>query len=185
MRQNIICCIVCRANALFSELSVRLYYGKLALLNRLYRPPKISELFMKLPSPMKIFFSAFVLFIFMKAYTQQHDFSNKYVVPGDTLVQQKLAHWQDIKFGLLMHWGTYSEWGIVESWSICPEDEGWAQRKGTYAGNYFDYGKAYENLQTTFNPTKFDPSKWAGSGKRCGNEICCFHYKTPRWLLHV
>ncbi len=27
-----------------------------------------------------------------------------------------------------MHWGTYSQWGIVESWSICPEDYGWYQR---------------------------------------------------------
>jgi len=132
---------------------------------------------MKLPSPMKIFFSAFVLFIFMKAYAQQHNFSNKYVVPADTLVQQKLAHWQDIKFGLLMHWGTYSEWGIVESWSICPEDEGWTQRKGPYAGNYFDYGKAYENLQTTFNPTKFDPSKWAGAAKDAGMKYVVFTTK--------
>jgi alpha-L-fucosidase len=46
-------------------------------------------------------------------------------------VQAKLDRWQDNKFGLLMHWGTYSQWGIVESWSICPEDEGWTQRQRT------------------------------------------------------
>jgi alpha-L-fucosidase len=54
-----------------------------------------------------------MMLIFIKATAQQHKLSDKYVVPSDTLVQQKLAHWQDIKFGLLMHWGTYSEWGIV------------------------------------------------------------------------
>ena len=109
---------------------------------------------------MKKLLCCLLLFITIKSRAQQHNFSNDYVVPSDTLVQQKLAHWQDLKFGLFMHWGTYSQWGIVESWSICPEDEGWTQRKGPYAANYFGYVKAYENLQTTFNPTKFDPEKW-------------------------
>jgi len=39
---------------------------------------------------------------------------NRYVPETDPLVNQKLKQWQDIKFGLLMHWGTYSQWGIVE-----------------------------------------------------------------------
>jgi len=115
--------------------------------------------------------------ISIKANAQQHNFSDNYVVPKDPLVQQKLAHWQDIKFGLLMHWGTYSEWGIVESWSICPEDEGWTQRRGPYAANYFDYVKAYENLQTTFNPTKFDPDKWAAAAKDAGMKYVVFTTK--------
>ena len=46
-----------------------------------------------------------------------------YVEEKDTLVRQKLEQWQDLKLGLLMHWGTYSQWGIVESWSLCSEDE--------------------------------------------------------------
>lgn len=52
-----------------------------------------------------------------------------YVPETDPLVIEKLEQWQDLKFGLLMHWGTYSQWGIVESWSICPEDYGWCERK--------------------------------------------------------
>ena len=126
---------------------------------------------------MKKILTAFILFLFIKANAQQHNFSDNYVVPQDPLVQQKLSHWQDIKFGLLMHWGTYSEWGIVESWSICPEDEGWTQRRGPYAGNYFDYVKAYENLQTTFNPTKFDPGKWAAAAKDAGMKYVVFTTK--------
>jgi|WetSurSiteA1Bulk_404760.scaffolds.fasta_scaffold983327_1 alpha-L-fucosidase len=33
-----------------------------------------------------------------------------YVPETDPLAQQKLVQWQDIKFGLIMHWGTYSVW---------------------------------------------------------------------------
>src|SRR6185312_15408593 len=88
-----------------------------------------------------------------------------YFKPADPLVRNKISEWQDRKFGLLMHWGTYSQWGIVESWSICPEDEGWTQRRGPYSKNYYDYLHAYENLKTTFNPTHFDPGKWAAAAK--------------------
>lgn len=126
---------------------------------------------------MKKILTAFILLMFIKANAQQHNFSDKYVVPKDSLVREKLAHWQDIKFGLLMHWGTYSEWGIVESWSICPEDEGWTKRRGPYAANYFDYVKAYENLQTTFNPTSFDPDKWAAAAKDAGMKYVVFTTK--------
>ncbi|MCB0687190.1 MAG: alpha-L-fucosidase, partial [Saprospiraceae bacterium] len=49
----------------------------------------------------------------------------RYVPETDPLVLKKLEKWQDLKFGLLMHWGSYSQWGIVESWSICPEEYGW------------------------------------------------------------
>src|ERR1043165_414524 len=50
---------------------------------------------------------------------------DRYVADPDPRIRQRIDEWQDIKFGLLMHWGTYSQLGIVESWSICPEDEGW------------------------------------------------------------
>jgi alpha-L-fucosidase len=120
---------------------------------------------------------ACLFFTIITVNAQQHNFSDNYVVPSDTLVQQKLAHWQDIKFGLLMHWGTYSEWGIVESWSICPEDEGWTKRRGPYAANYFDYVKAYEKLQTTFNPVKFNPKKWADAAKEAGMKYLVFTTK--------
>ena len=45
------------------------------------------------------------------ARAQEHHLQ-KYYPPTDTLVQQKLATWGDMKFGLLMHWGPYSQWGI-------------------------------------------------------------------------
>ncbi|WP_460944732.1 alpha-L-fucosidase [Spirosoma daeguense] len=110
---------------------------------------------------------------------QQHSEQNhsQYVVPKDSLVRQKLAKWQTVKFGLLMHWGTYSEWGVVESWSLCPEDEGWCERRGPYSANWYEYKKAYENLQTTFNPTKFNPERWATAARDAGMKYVVFTTK--------
>jgi alpha-L-fucosidase len=108
---------------------------------------------------------------------QQHNMSKDYVIPEDSLVQKKLHKWQGLKFGLFMHWGTYSQWGVVESWSICPEDEGWTQRRGPYGGDYYNYKKAYENLQTTFNPTNFNPEKWVAAAKYAGMKYVVFTTK--------
>mgnify|MGYP001275743312 CR=1 FL=1 len=104
----------------------------------------------------------------------QHD---KYHAPSDPQVLDKIAAWQDLKFGLFMHWGPYSQWGIVESWSICPEDEGWTQRRGPHSKNYFDYVKAYEKLQTTFNPVQFAPEKWVQAAKAAGMKYMVFTTK--------
>lgn len=41
-----------------------------------------------------------------------------YQWPSDKAVLEKLDRWQDLKFGVLMHWGIYSVPGIIESWSI-------------------------------------------------------------------
>lgn len=107
----------------------------------------------------------------------QHE-SQKYVPETDPLVLEKLDQWQDMKFGLLMHWGAYSQWGIVESWSICPEDYGWCQRKkGEHSDNYFEYVKEYENLKTTFNPVNFNPEKWAKAAKNAGMKYVIFTTK--------
>ncbi|HVP91549.1 MAG TPA: alpha-L-fucosidase [Terriglobales bacterium] len=83
----------------------------------------------------------------------------------DPAVLRKLEWFKDAKFGLMMHWGPYSQWGVVESWSICSEDEPWCRRS---MPNYVEYKKAYENLPRTFNPTKFDPAKWAAAAKAAG-----------------
>jgi alpha-L-fucosidase len=121
--------------------------------------------------------TSFLLSAAIISHAQQHNFNDSYVKPTDTLVQQKIDQWQDLKFGLFMHWGTYSQWGVVESWSICPEDEGWTQRRGPYAASYNEYVKAYENLQTTFNPVNFKPDKWATAAKDAGMKYVVFTTK--------
>ena len=102
----------------------------------------------------------------------------RYVPETDKMVLKKLEQWQDLKFGLLMHWGPYSQWGVVESWSICPEDYDWCQRtKGSNPSNYNDYKKEYEDLKKTFNPTKFSPEKWANAAKAAGMRYMIFTTK--------
>ncbi|MGN6179498.1 MAG: alpha-L-fucosidase [Mucilaginibacter sp.] len=118
-----------------------------------------------------------LLFACSGLIAQQHQISKSYVPPTDTLVRAKLGQWKTLKFGLFMHWGTYSQWGVVESWSICPEDEGWTQRKGPYSATYNGYVKAYENLQTTFNPTQFNPEKWVKAAKYAGMKYVVFTTK--------
>jgi len=127
---------------------------------------------MKIKILLSVFFTVLPVIIF-----SQHE-EGRYVPETDTLVLQKLEEWQNIKFGLLMHWGTYSQWGIVESWSICPEDYAWCVRKkGSHPDNYFEYKKEYENLQTTFNPVKFEPDKWAEAAKYAGMRYVIFTTK--------
>ncbi len=106
---------------------------------------------------------------------QEHE---RYVPETNPLVLKKLEAWQDLKFGLLMHWGAYSQWGIVESWSLCPEEYGWCQRTmGKNPDNYFEYVKEYEALKNTFNPTKFDPQKWAAAAEYAGMKYVIFTTK--------
>jgi alpha-L-fucosidase len=123
----------------------------------------------------KFIFIIFILFftVFYSLVFSQHG-EEQYVPDPDPLVQQKLEEWQDLKFGLLMHWGPYSQWGIVESWSICAEDEPWCRRS---MDDYEAYKKAYENLKTTFNPIDFDPEKWAVAAKEAGMRYMIFTTK--------
>ena len=117
-----------------------------------------------------VHFSLFSFLFSLKAQEQQ------YFKDPNPAIQKKLEDWQDLKFGLLMHWGTYSQWGIVESWSLCPEDEGWTKRRGPYANDWYTYKQAYENLQTTFNPVKFNPEKWALAAKNANKGCRSFRH---------
>ncbi|MCK3685769.1 alpha-L-fucosidase [Maribellus sp. YY47] len=125
----------------------------------------------------KLTFIIPLLFAFFAQAQMEHEITD-YVWPTDEKVLQKLEDWQDLKFGLLMHWGAYSQWGIVESWSICPEDYGWCERKkGSNPDDYFTYKKEYENLKLSFNPVNFDPGKWAEAAKNAGMKYVVFTTK--------
>jgi len=89
----------------------------------------------------------------------------QYIPVKDPLVKKNLNQWQNLKFGLMMHWGPYSQWGVVESWSICSEAEGWIERP---SDNYEEYKKKYRELNKTFNPIQFNPEKWAIAAKKAG-----------------
>jgi alpha-L-fucosidase len=92
----------------------------------------------------------------------------------DPLVLRKLEWFQDLKFGLMMHWGPYSQWGVVESWTLCSEDEPWCRRT---IPDYCEYKRRYEALPKTFNPVKFAPEKWAAAAARAGMRYVVFTTK--------
>jgi len=123
---------------------------------------------------MKKIFLLFLLILLLSSSSRAQEYLQKYYPETDPLVLKQLEKWQDIKFGLLMHWGPYSQWGVVESWSICSEDEGWERRNND---NYVEYKKKYEDLKKTFNPTKFDPGKWAKAAKDAGMKYVIFTTK--------
>ena len=118
------------------------------------------------------------LFITICGYGQEgfvHEKSSNYQWPTDSATLKKLDKWQDLKFGVLFHWGLYSVPGIVESWSICSEDQDWIPRDSTIA--YTDYKEWYWNLKDEFNPTDFDPAQWSRICKEAGMKYSLFTTK--------
>jgi alpha-L-fucosidase len=103
----------------------------------------------------------------------EHPTSSQYQWPTDPLVSKKLTAWQDLKFGMIIHWGLYAEAGIIESWSLCSED--WITRDS--ASDYGKYKEWYWGLNKTFNPQKFNPEQWAKAAKDAGMKYLVFTTK--------
>jgi alpha-L-fucosidase len=112
--------------------------------------------------------------LFLLSSAPAQEYLQKYYPETDPLALRQLEKWHDIKFGLLMHWGPYSQWGVVESWSICAEDEDWCRRK---IPDYVEYKRQYEDLKRTFNPAKFNPEKWALAARDAGMKYVVFTTK--------
>ena len=108
-----------------------------------------------------------------QSFVHQQSNTEDDVWPTDPQVLTKLKHWQDQKFGVLMHWGLYSVPGIVESWSICSEDWIVRERKPTYEEDKAWYWSQKDSL----NPVNFDPSKWADVMKKAGMKYMIFTTK--------
>ena len=99
----------------------------------------------------------------------------------DPLVWDKLDRFQDWKLGFMMHWGIYSQWGCIESWPLVEADK-WARpddlpawtERGKDFGRFFT---DYVALNKTFNPQKFDPTKWVAAAKDAGMKYVVFTTK--------
>ncbi|MDP2469981.1 MAG: alpha-L-fucosidase [Candidatus Palauibacterales bacterium] len=97
-----------------------------------------------------------------------------YVLPSDPQVREKLQEWQDLKFGLLMHWGLYAQLGIVESWALVSEDQPFQDRGGM---PYTEFKEMYFGLIREFNPRRFDPAPWARAAREAGMRYVVFTTK--------
>ena len=105
--------------------------------------------------------------------SQVHRQSDGYEYPTDPAVMEKLTAWQDLKFGVIFHWGLYAVPGIVESWSICSED--WITRPE--GSEYGEYKKWYWGLNSQLCPTQFDPKAWADYMADAGMKYMVFTTK--------
>ncbi|MDR0333126.1 MAG: alpha-L-fucosidase [Dysgonamonadaceae bacterium] len=125
----------------------------------------------------KLFFTLLLALVVLgaSAQTYTHGRSNTYTAPTDEKVLQKLDEWQDLRFGMLIHFGLYSHMGIVESWSICSEEEDWIPRDSTIS--YDAYKRAYWNTINEFAPVNFNPEAWASYGKKAGMRYVVFTTK--------
>lgn len=93
----------------------------------------------------------------------------------------RLDWFQDLKFGLFMHWGIYSQWDCSESWPLVMEDT-WARPDDLKAWNdrgrdYRRFRDDYRRLNLTFNPKSFAPEKWAKMAKLAGMKYVAFTTK--------
>lgn len=111
----------------------------------------------------------------VQGFVHRQSEASGYVWPTDSLVLQKLDKWQDLKFGVLFHYGLYSVPGIVESWSICSEDEEWISRRTDMT--YDEYKAWYWGLKDSLNPVNFDARQWADIMSDAGMRYMLFTTK--------
>ena len=94
------------------------------------------------------------------------EFSNCAVYPeykyaSDTAYEK----FQDMKFGMMIHWGFYSQLGVTESW--CANGSMTDQE-------VFDI---YYTLWQVFNPVEFNADEWAALAERAGMQFFQFTTK--------
>jgi alpha-L-fucosidase len=122
-------------------------------------------------------YASFVFMMYMStAHAQEqqiHPQSTKYEWPAEPDVKEKLEHWRDQKFGMIIHWGLYAVPGMIESWALCSED--WVTRDSNIA--YADFKKWYWGLNKDFNPVHFNPDQWAQAAKDAGMRYLVFTTK--------
>ena len=71
---------------------------------------------------------------------------------------QKIKNWQDLKYGLFVHWGPCSVAGVEIGWARKALRQG--EGIGTfYPGNSID-AEIYDNLYKKFDPVDFDADQW-------------------------
>ncbi len=114
----------------------------------------------------------------LTGYVHSYSPVEGYIVPEDEAVLKKLDAWQDLKFGVIFHWGVYSVPGVTESWVLCAEEEQWEYAERQKRGMSLEqFRKWYWGLSEVLNPVKFDPDKWADIMQDTGMKYMVFTTK--------
>lgn len=98
------------------------------------------------------------------------------VYPETEMLNKRLEWFQDLKLGVIMHWGLYAEAGIVESWQLSEEDE-WAREPRAWRDDIKELQRDYWELNKVFNPVNFNPNEWAKKCKEAGFKYLIFTTK--------
>ena len=106
-------------------------------------------------------------------YTREEN----YIPPKEPAVQETLSWFQDQKLGFMVHWGTYSQLGICESWPISDGDADWARKGLDWAEGGEQIRERYFALNKTFNPLRFHPEDWAVFARNAGFRYLVFTTK--------
>ena len=103
--------------------------------------------------------------------------SDRYVTPKEPEVREKLEWFRDQKLAFMVHWGTYSQLGMCESWPLTTEDKDWARKEYTWEPDDEKFRAKYFAMNQTFNPIRFDPDEWADFAKAAGFRYFIFTTK--------
>jgi alpha-L-fucosidase len=111
---------------------------------------------------------------FNDEYNHSYSEEKNYIKPSEKTLLDQLEWFRDQKFGLMMHWGPYSQWGCCESWPLSDADSAWSREKDILWTSDSEFKKAYWSLNKTFNPVRFDPRKWAEDAYESGFKYLLF-----------
>ncbi len=114
---------------------------------------------------------------FNKQHNHQYSAERYYIRPRQKEVQKSLERFQDAKFGIMFHWGLYSQWGIIESWALPDADRDWAWSEIDSDLSCAEFRRQYWDLIQSFNPVAFDPEQWAKTAKDAGFQYLLFTTK--------
>ena len=103
--------------------------------------------------------------------------ADRYVVPQEPEVIKKLEWFRDQKLAFMVHWGTYSQLGMCESWPISDGDAYWSRRDYTWEKDNRKFRAQYFAMNKTFNPIRFNPDEWAEFAKKAGFRYFIFTSK--------
>ncbi len=93
---------------------------------------------------------------------KKNKYEESYVIPDDEKIVAKLQTFKDLKLGMMMNFGIYSQASIIESWILSDEKE--TNRWSQWDVDWTDIEtakKQYWQLYKSFNPMRFDPVAWA------------------------
>lgn len=88
-------------------------------------------------------------------------------------MDQRMAWYQQAKFGLFIHWGAYAAAGVEASWPVMAPDLSEAMFQNTKRINQTEY----EQLPANFNPVEFDADEWVRIAKAAGMRYIVFTAK--------